>query len=313
MFQELNKQILEIKEKQRMRYKLLSRLDSASKSLQMHQSKKLDLGKVLVKEELDVNKLSSLSLSALFHTILGDKKDQLDKEKQEFLAARLKYDECCNAIKALEQEVYNCEKSLQEYSKVDREYQSLMETKQALILKNKDQNAQWLLDQFEKVSSLQIQINEIMEAIEASTDVKEILLRAVNSLKSAEGWGTWDILGGGILATSIKHDKVDEARDYVSQAQRLLNRFAKELADINISKDMNIDISVFESFSDYFFDGLISDWVVQDKIENSLYNVQHIYQQMCRIIRKLESRSRLVKLELDNLNEGINKFIEQMK
>mgnify|MGYP001559106142 CR=1 FL=1 len=39
---------------------------------------------------------------------------------------------------------------------------------------------------------------------------------------------------------------------------------------------MNIDINIgsFETFADYFFDGLISDWVVQSGIHELLEGVQ---------------------------------------
>ena len=34
----------------------------------------------------------------------------------------------------------------------------------------------------------------------------------LSSLESAEGWGTWDLLGGGLISDLAKHSHIDDAK-----------------------------------------------------------------------------------------------------
>ena len=60
----------------------------------------------------------------------------------------------------------------------------------------------------------------------------------------------------------------------MEDAKRALHRFRGELADVGRSADLNIDIGSFLSFADFFFDGLVADWLVQSKIRKGRQKVQ---------------------------------------
>ena len=77
MFEELNRELVEIKEKLRVRQKLLGDLERTQSMLGEQNSKLVRLESVLKKEGADVQKLEVLSLAGLFHSILGDKQSQL--------------------------------------------------------------------------------------------------------------------------------------------------------------------------------------------------------------------------------------------
>jgi len=67
---------------------------------------------VVQKEERDVEELENLSWQSLFHRVLGNKHEQLEKERQEYLMAFLKYERCDNEIATLEYEQKIVEKKL---------------------------------------------------------------------------------------------------------------------------------------------------------------------------------------------------------
>ena len=52
-----------------------------------------NLSAALEKEQLDVLKMQHLTLKGIFHSILGDKKQQYEIEKQEYLMATMAYNE----------------------------------------------------------------------------------------------------------------------------------------------------------------------------------------------------------------------------
>jgi len=48
-----------------------------------------------------------------------------------------------------------------------------------------------------------------------------------------------------------------------------LERFQEELADAGVRLNLALEIDGFSKFADFFFDGIISDWIVQSKIQNA--------------------------------------------
>ena len=95
------------------------------------------------------------------------------------------------------------------------------------------------------------------------------LQAAKENLNSAKNWGLVDMFGGGFFTTMLKHSKMDQAKRNMEQAKYDLRNFSRELNDVNMVCNLNIDTGDFLSFADYFFDGFVVDWVVQDRINNA--------------------------------------------
>ena len=92
MCDDLEKSLQKAIEEKELAERLASKLKLAEAQLNRAQEKSKKLEKILKKEENDVTKLEKLSLTGLFATILGNKEQKIKKERQEFLAAKLKYD-----------------------------------------------------------------------------------------------------------------------------------------------------------------------------------------------------------------------------
>ncbi|WP_278908016.1 hypothetical protein [Faecalicoccus pleomorphus] len=132
---------------------------------------------------------------------------------------------------------------------------------------------------------------EIQEAIQAANHALACLRQADAYLQSAKNWGLFDMLGGGALTTFFKHSKMDDARYEMERAKRALQGFRKELADVDQRLHLSLEIGDFLTFADYFFDGLIADWLVQSKIqdakaqvENAIIQVRQIREDLVRYL-----------------------------
>ena len=165
-----------------------------------------------------------------------------------------------------------------------------MKHKEEFILQSNDGNSQNLLQLMDSLSDLEIQKKEVTEAIGSGEAAQTELGSVINSLESAQDWGTWDILGGGLLATAAKHSHIDEAKEYAHQTKIALIRFQNELSDVNLIMNIDINIGSFETFADYFFDGLISDWIVQSGINESLDSVHLVANDVDNVIGSLKEK-----------------------
>ena len=130
---------------------------------------------------------------------------------------------------------------------------------------------------------------EINEAIYAGERALDSLNRAKDALRSARNFGLWDIFGGGTIATLAKHSKIDNARGYLNQAKWDLQKFSREVNDVNSFEGVNLGIGDFLTFADFFFDGLIADVMVQQKIREASAQTDEAIQRVEQILRQLRS------------------------
>ena len=79
------------------------------------------------------------------------------------------------------------------------------------------------------------QLREVDEAVSAGGACMRQIDMIDEKLGRAQGWGTWDMLGGGLISDLAKHSNLDEAQAGAEYLQTLLSRFRTELADVRIS------------------------------------------------------------------------------
>ncbi|MBN2028902.1 hypothetical protein JW824_01545 [bacterium] len=309
MFEELNEKLSEVKEKLREKKRFENLLMLFRQKLDGEKLHLKKLTSVLNKENQDVKKLEGLTITALFHQILGTKEDKLDKERQEVIAAKLKVDSCKNTISSIEREIISFNNKIQTYGNIESEYKALFKEKETKIIQKKDRQ---MIDLTEKLADLKSDHKETKEAILAGNDVLNELEKILSSLRSAGNWGTFDLLGGGLIATAVKHSKIDRAKQSVEHAQYLLHRFHEELSDIQIEpqSDIGIEMGSFTTFADYFFDGLIFDWAVQSKIHRSLENTKAMQKDVNEVIQRLKDKLKTIQNQINITEVERKKQIE---
>ncbi len=128
---------------------------------------------------------------------------------------------------------------------------------------------------------------EVLEAKAVANQVLDLLNDVEKQLKSAKNWGIFDLLGGGFLSSVIKHGKIDKAESLLKMVHKELVRLQKELGDINLSIDSSIKISDFDRFLDIVFDNVISDWMTQSKVNDSLNEVARVKVEINRVLETL--------------------------
>ena len=266
MLQDLSNQLSKTIEQKRLKDKLERDLRWIEIELQERSAQYAAIREQLDKEIVDVEKLECTSLTALFYAVLGSREQQLEKERQELLSAQLLYQQTKKQVEYLEWQQNTLRQQLDKLTGIETEYQALLSKKEQLLRQTDRVLARELIECAEKIANLNAEVKELAEAITAGNDVISSLAQVINSLESAENWGTWDILGGGLLTTVIKHARIDDAQNDINIVQKRMSHFTRELADVRPQVELGIDLGACEFFADYFFDGLIVDWIVQSKI-----------------------------------------------
>lgn len=133
-------------------------------------------------------------------------------------------------------------------------------------------------------------ILEIREAIAAGERALSSLYVAQDKLKSARGWGMFDLFGGGFISDMMKHSRLNEASQCMEDAKYQLRIFKKELADVNGSFNLKLDIGGFLSFADFFFDGIVADYLVQSKIADARRQVDSAIEKVSGILEELKRK-----------------------
>lgn len=129
---------------------------------------------------------------------------------------------------------------------------------------------------------------EIREAIDAADAALKHLGNAADMLDDAGRWGIVDMLGGGLITTLLKHRKISDAQDEIDEAKRALRIFVKELDDVDEATGLNVELGSGLQFADIFFDGVLADWIAQNKIDRAKQQVADAMRQVYAVRSQLE-------------------------
>ena len=266
-----------------------------------------------IQEQSDVERLEGHSLSAFFYNVIGKMDEKLDKERQEAYAAAVKYDTAVRELEAVEGDIRRYEAELKPLQNCQEEYTKVLNEKTAVIRASGLPEAAQILQLEERSSYIDNQKKEIQEAISAGTRALDTTKAVLSALNKAKGWGTFDLIGGGLVADAVKHGHLDEAQAQIQQLQIQLRRFKTELADITIHTDLQMNISEFLKFADFFFDSLFVDWMVLDKINQSQTQVLNTRQQIEEVLFKLDGMMDAARQKQSLEKEKLEKLILDLK
>ncbi|WP_146250124.1 hypothetical protein [Paenibacillus flagellatus] len=266
---------------------------------------------VLDRENRDVEKLTAMTLTRLFHTLLRSREEQLELERRQAVEAALKLQEARRLLADLELERREAGEALALVREAELEYDSLLREKEEKLRALSPETATRLKELDDAAAEAAANGRELREAVDEGERALLLLKEAEASLGKAEGWGQWDMLGGGAIATHLKHGHIDDARDAVRRAQLRLTRFEKELADLGRHSPIRIDIGGTLQFADYFLDGLIADWIVQGRIEQSMGRVRNVRHRVESLLSTLRKELADAESELGRLRARRSALIEK--
>lgn len=269
------------------------KLEAAAEELRIqrdaYMSRTRELEQRFREEQADVDRLEGRSLSTIFYNVIGKMDEKLTQEKQEAYAARIKYDAATRELAGVEEDLRRCVAELDSLQDCERRYTAVLQEKIRAIKAAGGGVAEQMLHLEAQAAALDSQSRELKEALFAGQDALATADRIADSLQSAEGWGTWDLVGGGLISDLAKHSHLDEAQASVEFLQSQLRRFKTELADVTMTADFQVNINGFLRVADYLFDGIFADWAVLDQIHQSQQQIQSTREQLSSVLNYLQT------------------------
>lgn len=285
--QEIDQGIARLTAAEARRKQLTAQIEELYRQRGERQAKVEETAAIFRKEQDDVDKLEKGGLRALLLSLTGDKEERLDQERREALAAKCQYEQARSDLDYLERKLSDLIREREGLLSAPSQLEDLWEEKAQLVKSMGGPRGERLVALDREQTELLHQQKELREAISAGENAKRLLGQVQDDLDSARSWGTWDMLGGGLVATMAKHDRLDSAQSSIRAAQRALSDFRTELADVGRLEVPSIQIGEFATFADYFFDNIFSDWYVQSSIKKAQYGISEARMKLTAALRTL--------------------------
>ena len=302
--------IIEIGELQAVKRHYESTLEELDEVL----AKKDKIEAKMIDELDDINKLEKLGVKSIFYKVLGNKEQQLEKERQEYLQVTLQHKEILNAVEVIEFEKNILEKKLVVMDDLEKSLEELKKVREQEILRTPGplRNELKLIDnKTDELHRFGVELGEATMLGERTLQSLEVIF---THMKKAKDWGNWDMVQGrgGRYQKSMKYNAIDRAMNEVSRSKLLLRNFNKELSDIGYSNQrLALQIENIARFPGIIFDNLISDWIVQNKIKSVLSTVGNLMDEIQLIMKSLMKDKAQSDEELSDLELQKNRLLEE--
>lgn len=115
---------------------------------------------------------------------------------------------------------------------------------------------------------------EVQQAVMAANEALDHLAEARRELGRAGGWGIADMLGGGFFVSIIKQGHLSRAQEELEAARACLGRLSRGFAAMGQALPADVEVGGFLGLTDLLLDNVISDWLVQARIDEAKHAVE---------------------------------------
>ncbi len=310
----LDQELDALREKLHQQTKVEERLNELDQEITHLHSEVKRQKRILDKEKKDVDELEKLNMKSLFVKVLGDKEERLEKERQEYLQEVLKYNALISEIEVLEFEIKVLNKKAKGIKLTEKSVEALISKKEA-FLKKKGGPLAKAINKFDiELKLLKIKLLNLKEAIEAGDVVMNQMNNLVAHLQHVKSWnGRASLTGKGRYSSYRKKSYIDKANREAVNAKVSLARFEKELRDVYKDAHVNASVVSFERFITVFYNHLITDWVLQQNLNNAYYNITNTKNTVSRYILTLKSDLEHILSDYELLNKQKRDFVANNK
>jgi hypothetical protein len=258
----------------------------------------------LADEERDVEELESMSWVRIRATLRGGRASELERETAERAAARYAAAEAEHRATMAEADVRAIEAQLSALGDVDGPLARALDAKEGWLRERPGTEASRLADIATRRGELAALERENREAHDAGRAAHTALSDALDVIRSAASWSTWDAFGGGGLLTDlVKYNRLEEAQRLVRVANDAMAHLATELADVGVAGVEGVEIDGLVRTFDVWFDNIFSDMSVRARIHEARERLESALATVERIAGDLVAAQREIEREVAALDD----------
>ena len=252
-------------------------------------------------ESRDVEIIRKESFSAFLFKLIGKYEDKLEKEQREEIDAKLEYDRAAMHLDSLERERDELGARITSLQADNKTYQAqLAQRRNELAGQYSGPESTKYAELEDERKTIISQITEINQALGAASCVRSTAQSALESLKSAEGWATYDAFTrGGIISHVAKYSHIDDAERCFHTLSAQIRNFKSELKDVHgLTTSGLSEISSGQRAVDFWFDNIFTDLSVRSKVRDNADQVNDLLRSVNSVESSLKSKLRQMESEL---------------
>lgn len=228
-------------------------------------------------EAEDVDRLEGFGLTAVLAAVRATRTGALDRERAEEVAARYAVQTATSRLQALEARREDADRRLAQLGDTSSRREAAAQAHAQALRTSGLPHAAELEGVLGELADAAAEASEVAQAQAAGIRAATALDAALRELGAADSWSAYDTwLGGGLLSSAVKHERIDGAGRRIAEAQEALADLARELADVESVAGLRADLGIAPTTRtfDVWFDNLFSDLSVRSSIKTSLERVQ---------------------------------------
>ncbi|MEM1322772.1 MAG: hypothetical protein AAGG75_21080 [Bacteroidota bacterium] len=241
---------------------------------------------LLLKEERDVKQLEAETLVNIFRSVLGNREQALEKERQEYLQAFLVNKAARDSLEELKKERTLLLKVYSSKFRVEDQFDKILSDRHKEIARTWPELGEDILHFESSIANHKAKIREIQQAKREGQKTIRMLQQIAVNLDKVESWG-------GLFSkksTTNRRRSKDKIQRAIKSADTYLQRFEKELFDLSdhYGLDYSTQINEIKGFINQIFDSLISDWIIKEAIVHSANVISNQSDKITRIVAMLD-------------------------
>ena len=275
---------------------------------------KLEATKQRMNEEFqDVKDLETFTLKSVWYDLLNKKFTELEREQTEYYQAKIRFESQQNKFDSLSLEIKSYNAQLFDFERIKVQYEGLVQEKVKLL---KENNHPRLVDIFikqEELVKIDAYKNEIQEAISAAEKVLGVIPKVIEDLQDAKGYATWDMVGGGTMATYLKREKMHKAKLGITEINYALDKLRRELKDLKPDLlPTEIKFNTSWEFADYFFDNIFVDMEIKERILDAYNSTLSLFNSVTLLKEKVIAEKNTQQALYQETESDFRKLVEQV-
>ncbi len=234
----------------------------------------------------ELAELERWSLRSVFFKILGSKTEEVEREREEYLQASIRYDAHQKTIMLLEYERGVLVEKWEGQERLKDDLEQLLRRRERELRSMPNGMGASLLRIHRQIEQQHLDLENLRTAIAAGQLAGEALDEIADLLQT-------DWKSRRSLATRYGQAKLARARERAIEAQQLLLDFERSLRQVyrDLGQfQLRIEVDHLARWSDLFWEQPISDWVIQQRIQDARGNVREVSDRVRRWLCDLEQR-----------------------